>query len=228
MLRPMLLTLFAAGLTTPALALDTWMWGLGPRIGTQVLPGGYPNRLPRLADGDPDSGPRTDDGIVQMPHDLMLGGRGVYYIDRHHRIGFDGGTMIGLGMGQGRRGTTWDFLFTYDYAFQGKALDLMLGGGAGFGTTGFRGPDDQRLRVNTFPVRVQVSGMARDNTRAYELGVFAQYNTPSSTTYTLPSGDQPNVRGGIWFTTGLQISVFFGDFNPPTGTPGPVRRLPED
>lgn len=227
--RVALVALLAVGLSSPAHAIETYMWGIGPRIGTHVLPGRYPALLPKERGGDAETGPRGDDGIVQVQHDLTIGAMGVYYLDRHHRIGFDGGAMFGIAMGPGRRSSTWDFLLTYDYALvEGKALDLLWGGGLGAGTTGFRGPDDQRLRVNTFPLRTQLSALARDNSRAYQLSIFAQYNLPSSTTYTNANGEQPRVNGGFWITSGVQISVMFGDFSPPTGTPSPVRRLPPE
>lgn len=228
MLRTVTITLAAALFSTPALALDTYMWGIGPRVGTNVLPGRYPASMPKLAGEDSDTGPRADDGIVKVQHDLMIGGKGVYYMDNHHRVGFDAGATFGIALGPGSRSSTWDMLLTYDYAIEGRALDVLFGGGIGAGTTGFRGPDDQTLRLNTFPMRVQATGMARDSSRAYELTLFLQYNTPNSSTYTLPNGDQPNVNGGFWLTSGLQIAVMFGDFTPPTGTPSAVRRLPPE
>jgi hypothetical protein len=228
MQRPALFALLAVAASSPALALETYMWGIGPRVGTHVLPGKYPILMPKERGGDGTTGPRGDDGIARVQHDLTLGGKGVYYMDRHHRIGFDGGAMFGIAMGPGRRSSTWDLVLTYDYAIEGKALDILFGGGIGAGTTGFRGPDDQRLRLNTFPMRGQITALARDNSRGYELTVFAQYNTPSSSTYTTAAGDQPRITGGFWITSGLQISVLFGDFSPPTGAPSPVRRLPPE
>lgn len=226
--RPALFALLAVAASSPALALETYMWGLGPRVGTNVLPGKYPILLPKERGEDGTTGPRGDDGIAKVQHDLTVGGKGVYYMDRHHRIGFDGGAMFGIAMGPGRSSSTWDFLLTYDYAIEGKALDILFGGGVGGGTTGFRGPDDQRLRVNTFPIRGQITALARDNSRGYEVTIFAQYNTPSSSTYTDAAGEQPRINGGLWITSGIQIAVLFGDFSPPSGAPSPVRRLPPE
>ena len=226
--RPALVALLVAATATPALALDTYMWGVGPRVGTHVLPGKYPILLPKERDGDATTGPRGDEGIARVQHDLTFGGKGVYYMDRHHRLGFDGGGQVGIALGEGKRSSTWDFLLTYDYAIEGRALDVLFGGGLGAGTTGFRGPDDQRLRMNTFPLRGQVTALARDGARGYEVTLFAQYNLPSSTTWTNAAGEQPRVGGGLWLTSGIQIAVLFGDFEPPTGTPSPVRRLPPE
>jgi hypothetical protein len=226
MLRTAALVVAASLMATPALALDTWMWGIGPRVGTQVLPGRYPMQLPRIKGEDKDSGPRADGGVERVQHDLMLGAKGVYYMDRYHRIGFDGGVSFGLGMGEGRRFSDGALLLTYDYAVQGRALDVLFGGGIGAGTQGFRGDDDSTLRVNNFPIRAQVTGLARDHARAYELSLFLQYNLPSRTAYTAADGSQPDVVGGFWVTTGVQIAVLFGDFDPPKGTPSPVRRTP--
>lgn len=226
MFRHAVLALPLLMLATPAQAIDTWMWGIGPRVGTQVLPGRYPAKLPKLKGGDAESGPRVDEGIGQFQHDLMLGAEGVYYMDRYHRIGFTGGVGLGLAMGDQRRFSDWEFLLTYDYAVQGRALDVLFGGGIGAGTHGFSGPDDQKLRVNTFPMRAEVTGLARDNSRGYQLTLFAQYNLPSRSIYTDAAGEQPDVNGGIWVTSGVEIAVLFGDFDPPKGTPSPVRRTP--
>jgi hypothetical protein len=226
MLRHAVLALPLLLLSTPAFALDTWMWGIGPRLGTQVLPGRYPAKLPKEKGGDAQSGPRIDDGIGKFQHDLMLGAEGVYYMDRYHRIGFTGGVGVGLAMGDQRRFTDWSFLLTYDYAVQGRALDVLFGGGLGAGTHGFRGADDQTLRVNTFPLRGEITGLARDDSRAYQLTLFLQYNLASRTIYTTADGDQPSVTGGIWVTSGVELAVLFGDFDPPKGTPSPVRRTP--
>lgn len=211
---------------TEAHALDTWMWGIGPHIGTMVLPGRYPVRLPKLKGEDGDTGPRADEGIAPVQHDLIFGVEGVYYMDRHHRIGFTGSGNPGLALGEGRRFSDWSFLLTYDYAIQGRALDVLFGAGLGAGTQGWRGEDDQTLRVNHFPLRGEVTGLARDKTRGYQLSIFAQLNIPSSAVYTLPDGTQPDITGGVYLTSGVQISVLFGDFEPPTGNPSPVLRTP--
>jgi hypothetical protein len=220
-----LVVLLLAATATPAHALETWMWGIGPKVGTEVLPGRYPARLPRLSAEEGETGPRADQAL-RVQHDLQLGVEGVYYMDRHHRIGFTGGVGIGLAM-DGRRHSTWELILTYDYAIQGRALDVLFGGGIGAGTMGFRN-DTGRLRVNTFPVRAEVSGLARDTSRGYQLTLYAQYDLPSSSTWTLAVDDsQPDLQGGIWFTTGLEISVQFGDFEPPRAGASPVRRVPD-
>ena len=60
-------------LSTPAWALDTWMWGIGPHVGTNVLPGRYPVVMPKLKGGDSDTGPRGDEGLVEVQHDIIIG-----------------------------------------------------------------------------------------------------------------------------------------------------------
>ncbi|MFK7930229.1 MAG: hypothetical protein AB8H79_18720 [Myxococcota bacterium] len=211
---------------TPAMAIDTWMWGIGPHVGTMVLPGRYPVSLPKLKGGDSESGPRLDEGIVKAQHDLILGVEGVYYMNRHHRVGFTAGGDVGLGLGEGRRFSDWSFILTYDYAIQGRALDVLFGGGVGAGTQGWRGPEEQTLRVNTFPLRGEASVLARDNTRAYQLTLFMQLNVPSNSVYTDAAGDQPDINGGFYLTSGVELSVLFGDFEPPSSSPSPVKRTP--
>lgn len=212
--------------STPAFAIDTWMWGVGPKLGTMVLPGRYPISLPKLKGGDSESGPRIDEGIVKAQHDLILGAEAVYYMDRHHRIGVTGNADVGLAMGSGRRFSDWAFVLTYDYAIQGRALDILFGGGIGAGTQGWAGPDGQKLRVNTFPLRGEITGLARDNTRGYQLSLFAQLNVAGSTRYLDADGNEPDVNGGFYMTSGLELSVLFGDFDPPTNNPSPIKRTP--
>lgn len=212
--------------STPAMAIDTWMWGIGPHVGTNVLPGRYPISLPKLKGGDSDSGPRADGGITKAQHDLILGAEGVYYMDRHHRIGFTTGFDVGLAMGSGNRFLDSSFILTYDYAIQGRALDVLFGGGVGFGTQSFRATDDQTLQVNTFPLRGEITGLARDNSRGYQLTLFAQMNLAGRSVYTDAAGAQPDVNGGFYLTSGLELSVLFGDFDPPTNNPSPIQRTP--
>lgn len=214
-------------LATPAHALDTWMWGIGPHVGTMVLPGRYPIVLPRLKGEDGDTGPRGDEGIAKVQHDIILGVEGVYYMDRHHRIGFTASATPGVALGAaGRRFSDWNMLLTYDYAIQGRALDVLFGGGVGAGTQGWRGEDDQSLRVNYFPVRGEISGLARDNTRGYQLSIFLQMNVPSRSVYTNAAGETPDITPGLYMTSGIELSVLFGDFDPPTAEPSPVLRTP--
>lgn len=223
MLRRALAVMLLSVVATPAYALDTWMWGIGPRVGTEVLPGRYPMQLPRLADAEGDTGPRADEGL-RVQHDILLGAEGVYYMDRHHRIGFTGGVGLGLAM-EGRSFSAWELELTYDYAVQGRALDVLFGGGIGAGTMGFKN-DEGTLRVNTFPLRAEVSGLARDHTRGYQLTLFVQYDLPSRSVYQV-AGEPLDVRGGFWMTSGVEIAVLFGDFDPPESGPSPVRRVPD-
>ena len=213
-------------LSTPAWALDTWMWGIGPHVGTNVLPGRYPVVMPKLKGGDSDTGPRGDEGLVEVQHDIIIGVEGVYYMDRHHRIGFTGSATPGIALGSGSRFSDWSMILTYDYAIQGRALDVLFGGGLGAGTQGWSGPDGQKLRVNHFPVRAEISGLARDNSRGYQITMFTQVNLPSRTVYTNSAGETPDINGGFYATAGIELAVLFGDFTPPSSEPSPVQRGP--
>lgn len=222
-----LLPLLFVAAPTPAHALDTWMWGIGPHLGTMVLPGRYPVLLPRLRGEEGDTGPRGDEGIAKVQHDIIIGVEGVYYMDRHHRIGFTGSATPGIALGApGRRFSDWNLILTYDYAIPGRALDVLFGGGIGAGTQGWRGEDDQRLRVNYFPLRSEVSALARDTSRGYQLSLFVQWNLPSNSVYTDATGATPDLTPGLYLTSGIEFAVLFGDFEPPSSDPSPVLRTP--
>lgn len=197
-------------LATPA-AAETYMWGIGPRIGTNVLPGAYPSQLPRAVRDDnasPDGAVQS--GIEKTRFDLLIGVDAVYYLNGRGRIGLLGGIDAGRGMLDAH------MIGRYDQILVAEAVDLMVGGGVGVGTTRFNGTDDAKLVVNNFPLRVHASGLIRADFMAYQLTVFGQYNMPSSHRYTRRDGTVDNKPGGgIYPTLGVEFSVLFGDFTPP-------------
>jgi hypothetical protein len=187
-----------------AQALDPYMWGIGPRVGTNAIPGRYPLRFPKEI-RDPASGSTLE----RVRTDVFFGVDSVYYANGHSRVG------AFAGMGLGAQYLDAHLQLEYDYVITAGALDFLVGGGLGFGTTTFRGESFERLTVPYYPLRVESSLLIRDEGRGYQLTAFGQYNLPSNHFYQDLNGFDVDVRGGTYVTLGVELSVMFGDFSPP-------------
>lgn len=191
---------------SPAYALDAWMWGVGPRIGTNIIPGHYPSRFPQAV--------RDVDTLQKFRGDVILGADAVYYVDKHTRAL----ASVGMGLARGDTNyTDYHLLLKYNYVIQTGAMDFLFGGGLGVGTCRFKDDDTRELlKMPYYPFRVEGSAMIRDRSRAYQLTVFLQYAVPSSFSYYDSTGvEVPDVRGGIYATMGAEVVLYFGDFVPP-------------
>ena len=189
--------------STPALAAESYMWGIGPRVGTNAIPGAYPVAFPKQV--------KEDGTIPKVRADVMFGADAVYYITKRTRLS----AMGGMGLGKGF--TDLHSSFRYNYVGQTGALDLLVGGGAGFGTMTFRGEDGSNLRVPYYPLRAEASALLRDEWRGYQASIFGQLNVPSNHFYENSAGEEVDVRGTPfnYATVGIEFAVFFGDFTPP-------------
>ena len=207
-------------ISEPALALDTYMWGVGPRIGTTVLPGRYPAVFaPKIKnydlDGDDERDVNDEDeeiftSLERVKFDVIFGVDGVYYATKHTRL------AATVGMDIGKRFTDGHFIARYNYVGSTGAIDFLFGGGLGFGLQGFRGEiKAEKLKISYYPLRVEGSALVRDNTRGYQATIFAQYNIPGSHAYFAQDGEQYKVGSGVYLFMGVELSVFFGDFTPP-------------
>ena len=184
-------------------ALDAYMWGVGPRVGTSFLPAKHPVKWPNIVE--------EDGAIDKIAFDFIGGVDAVYYINKHGRTG------LSLGGGVGTRYTDLHAMFKYSYLTQTGAMDFLFGGGAGFGSQTMRGTDAARLRVGYFPLRLEGSALVRDNSRGYQATLFGQMNIPSNHFYTNAAGEDVAVRGTPvnYVSAGIELTVFFGDFTPP-------------
>jgi hypothetical protein len=187
----------------PAWALDPYMWGVGPRIGTTAIPGRYPWRFPEYV--------RENGALLRVRTDLLFGVDAVYYASGKSRAGVFGG------FGLGRSYFDVHLQFEYDYVVSAGAMDFLVGGGLGFGSMTFQGDaaGSERLVVPYYPVRVESSAQIRDNSRAYQLTLWSQYSIPSNHFYRDYNGFDQDVSGGFYLGVGLELSVMFGDFTPP-------------
>lgn len=193
-----LVALWAA---SPAEAADAYMWGVGPRIGTTVLPGRYPVGFPPAV---------ADDGAVsKIRDDLIVGLDAAYYANRNTRLAVAGGADLGAGF------YDLSLLGKYNWVADSDALDFLFGVGAGFGTMRWNGEDDAQFGVNYFPIRGEAAAMIRDKSRAYQGTIFAQADIPSSQTYLDRTGTEVDVGTGLYLRVGLELTLMFGDFTPP-------------
>jgi hypothetical protein len=209
MIRALTTAALLAAFSSTASAADTYMWGIGPRLGTNFLPGAYPAAFPRVvADArtmdDPD-----EELIPKVRTDVMFGFEGHYYIDGGSRLGLNGG------FGAGRQFFDAHIIAKYDRVIQSAAVDFLVGGGAGFGTQRWRGAGESSLRVPYFPVRGEVAGMVRSDWTAFQLTTYLQYNIQGQHYFTDEMGEDVDVGGGFYPTVGLEFSVLFGDYEPP-------------
>lgn len=193
----------ALGMSSPAWALDAWMWGVGPKLGTTFLPGRAPLLFPQEV--------RDEAGISKTGADVLFGVNALYYASSTTRLGLDLGADVGGNM-FGLHG-----LLEYDYVAQQQALDFTFGGEAGVATTAWNGDATSRLVVNSFPLRAKIGLIARDNSRAYGGAIFGQFDIPSRQIYTQRDGTKldGHLKPGLYFSAGFEISVLFGDFTPP-------------
>lgn len=187
-------------------ALDPYMWGIGPRIGTNAIPAAYPVAFPPFIADEVNGS-----DISPVRSDLVVGVDATYYVTGRTRVGLLGGVGFGL------QEAFFDghVVFRYNYVSQTGAMDFLFGGGAGFGTSTWRGTRSESLRVPYYPLRVEASALVRDNSRGYQGTIFAQYNLPANHFYTNADGEAVDVGTGFYPTVGIELCVYFGDFTPP-------------
>ncbi|MEN9786986.1 MAG: hypothetical protein RLZZ299_2250 [Pseudomonadota bacterium] len=197
-----------------AQALDLRFWGVGPSLGTMVIPTAHPLGVPsnaETADGD--------DRIDPVRSDMLLGVRGVAYLNKKGRFN--------ARITHGSSGTGWsrnEFLVGYDRVrFREDSLQLLVGASAGVGSETFpeRGDGTGRLAVSYFPVRAGASALLRMGTWAGEAGLHATFQLPSTQDwYAAPGSRDPvastfSLTGGMYAALVAEGTVYFGDFVPP-------------
>jgi hypothetical protein len=131
----------------PAHAVDVRWWGVGPSIGTRVVPLAYPV-YPKTAD---------DFGFDPVEGNFEFAVRAVAYADKVGRIALRGGL--------GGNFDTWgsqEFTVGWDQLLVREGeLQLLLGAGIGVGherTYGPAGKEESYWDVQYFPIRVDLGG----------------------------------------------------------------------
>lgn len=191
-------------MTSQAQALDPYMWGVGPKIGTNIIPGAYPVGFPPAVTDEANAST-----IEKVRTDVVVGVDAVYYVTGHTRMGLSGGAGFGKAFFDGH------VLVKYNYVSQTGAMDFLLGGGAGIGASRWVGQQSELLRVPYYPLRAEASALVRDNSRGYQGTVYFQYNLPANHFYTNAAGESVDVGTGLYPTLGVELAVYFGDFTPP-------------
>ena len=169
------LLLLIAGTSLPlssAVASEFPMWGVGPQLGTIVVPGAYPMSFPNTVRNNPDS------TLQAARFDLQVGARGVAYATKRSRVG----ALFTMGFGEGYSQSS--LLATYEVELQRGAIDWYAGGGIGFGGQRWQGEGEERLQVPAYPARVSLSGQYRTDRQAYGLTFYGQVPIPSRHLYT--------------------------------------------
>lgn len=190
------------GLSAPAYALDAYMWGVGPQLGTVVLPGHLPVAWPSVVERNGD--------LIGVRDDVALGAEAVYYVDGHTR------TLAMANFGVGKDYLDYHLILKYNYVTQTGAMDFLAGGGIGVGAARWKGEGESMLKSPYYPLRAEGSALIRDNTRAYQLTLYGQYNIPAQQRYWNDDGVEiSSVKGGIYGIFGVELAVLFGDFTPP-------------
>ncbi len=229
---PVLLVLGALGASGTAHADDAYMWAIGPRLGTMVFPGAYPLLFPARVntydvndDGETDVGPNGNEqhsDLEKVRGDVIFGGEGYYWLNKEQRIG----AYAGLGAGTGFSDV--NLVLKYDQMITGGGdVDVYIGGGLGFGSMTFKGLDNdgvldpaedaERLRINYFPARLEISPLFRFDTWGIQPKLWGGLNIPSSHRWTVDGEEIDGIQGTLfnYATFGIEAAVMFGDLKPP-------------
>lgn len=230
-----MLTLLALTLVGAAQAggNSPYMWGVGPEVGSIILPFQHPILWPRTVVGTDADGEEVkerlggdSDSFDKTGGDILFGGKGALYLNKSNR--FIG--QIGFGLGGGNYRSAEG---TAEYQFlplSENGVDAFVGAGLGLGSMHWATlcPNDLEtscpdqvenpgeLKFSTLLLRGSAGVMFRQPTRSYELSVFAHYVIAGNTRFT-PQGSETDQDAslGLYPYLGLAGTIYFGDFKPP-------------
>ncbi len=206
MIPLVLIALFASSDARAA----TGMWGVGPRIGSFVIPGRFPGAWPgRVAD---------DDALEKVGGDVILGAEGDYWANPTNRFG----ALAGLDLGADYLNA--HLLLKYDRIVPFEDLDGFVGGGAGVSTHRWSSDTEASLKVPAYPLRGEAGVLLRRGSTAWQVLIHAQYDIPGASTYVDAEGEEEDVGWGLYLQMGAELSVLFGDFTPPRRRDDDTRR----
>lgn len=195
-----MITLFAVTLAAHAAPPR---WGVGPHLGTTALPAGSPIALPRDLPADSTLG--------KAHVDLLLGAGGYVWTP--------GGALRGGVLGDvdlAARFVRGQILLTVERSFDLDSAMVNVGGGFGFSSARWRGTDaDERLRVPSYPVRIQGGVVAPiSDFIAVEGRLFGTLDVPLRHRYWGPTGAESEVAGVpfSYFVVGIEVAGLYGLF----------------
>lgn len=211
-----------------------YMWGVGPEVGSIILPFQHPIAWPRITvvdetgaeDKERLGGSGDTDTFEKTGGDILLGGRGALYLNKRNR--FVGQVGFGLGGGDYRsaEGTA-----EYNVVLMSEnGVEAFAGAGLGLGRMHWATycpndletecPEDVEnpgeLSMSTFLLRGSAGVMFRQPRNSYELSIFAHYVVPGNVEFTSQTTDKAqDANLGFYPYIGLAGTVYFGDFKPP-------------
>ncbi len=201
--------LILMSLLSSAEAKSPYMWGVGPTVNTIVMPSAYPWVMPGVAD--------DEDGntlLEKTRGDMGIGAHGVLYMKKKMRVGSHVWYAFGTG---GYRSMNW----TVEYDFAGtesNGVSVLGGFGGGFGTQRWQTNDVGELSMGTYIIKTQGAVTYRTRRQAYEVGGYVSLILPATAKFN-PSGEagEEEVSGlGLYPHAGIEATVYFGDFKPPS------------
>ena len=225
MVRAASFILVGISLPQAAFALDPpYSWGVGPRLGTMVLPGSFPISFPNKIDNydfDDVEGRDVDErgnelftSLERARGDVSFGLDGVYAINKDWRVG----GYAGAGVGLGTRFSDLHFMLRGEYVLaQTDDFVAAASGAIGVGQWVFDGAvGDEKLKIPYYPIRAGITGELLDGPRAYGLTVWGQYGVPGNHFYTDQAGNAQDVSAPLnYLAAGVELGVWFGDFTAP-------------
>jgi len=198
--RPLALALVVLLAAPPAHA-GTAMWGVGPRIGSFVIPGRSPSAWPGVV--------KDEDALEKVGGDVILGAEGDYWANLTNRVG----ALAGLDLGADYVNT--HLILKYDRMIPFDALDWYVGAGIGVSTHRWTSGSEASLKFPGYPLRGQSGVLIRSGSMAFQFQLQAQYDIPGHATYTNAGGEEEDVGLGFYLQIGAELSVLFGDFTEP-------------
>lgn len=211
---------------------STYMWGVGPRLGTMVWPMAFPTNFPKVKfedgsievggiyeDDNDERDSQYDSTIKQVRGDVFLGFEGEYWAGSSDRFGAIAGLGFAGGYSDANIVLKWDRMKELD------ALDAFFGLGIGMGSYKFTGENEEMLKSPYYLLRAQAGLLKRDSEMGYQGLIYFSLPIPSNQIYfrdSYPDGnvypDGVDVDWGFTFAPqiGLEIQLLFGDLKPPS------------
>lgn len=182
--------------TTPAMAEEPWMWGVGPRVGFDVAP----------ADRLGTSGSLPFDPVNWG---VALGAEAAIYPARWYRLR----TVTDLAVGQ--RWLEGSFAVTWDYVPHVGEFQIPMGVGSGASVGRATSATGERLRRSSLPLIAEVGLLRRSPRWAWQVMAVGSLDLPTGTVLVDAAGARTPLARTVTGTIGVEATVLFGDFHPP-------------
>ena len=178
----------------PTAAAEPSMWGVGPVVGTHLVP------LERPAAFD-DPLPASFDGTTW---EVRSGVQGSVWLGKIHRLNTSLTADVGRRFFNVASVTTWNV--TADLG----RVEISPGGGLGVGFMQWtRGTG--RLGVSHIPIRAEIRNLYKGRTWGIELVPFVTWRGPVSAVWRPATGPGATVSGADTWSVGLETVVLVGD-----------------